>query len=83
MKGTKTKPGFISFEENIDYRIGRKVAFLINSQEGQTLSKYFNNNIPAEALQTVSTKSDVEQYLVGVINKRAKTTNRKNCYTVA
>ena len=83
VKGTKTKPGFISFEENIDYRIGRKVAFLINSQEGQTLSKYFNNNIPAEALQTVSTKSDVEQYLVGVINKRAKTTNRKNCYTVA
>ena len=80
VKGSKTKPGLISFAEDNDHRIGRKVAFLIDSKEGRSLMNYFDECIPAEAIQTYIQKSDPIKFLVGVVNKRSK---RKNCYTVA
>ena len=83
VKGSKTKPGLISFAEDNDHRIGRKVAFLIDSKEGKSLTTYFDDCIPAEAIQTYIQKSDPIKFLVGVVNKRSKTARRKNCYTVA
>ena len=83
VRGSKTKPGLISFAEDNDHRIGRKVAFLIDSKEGRSLTNYFDDCIPAEAIQTYIQKSDPVKFLVGVVNKRSKIAKRKNCYTVA
>ena len=56
---------------------------MIQSNEGECLSQYFGNNIPEEAIQSVTKKSNKRDYLIGVVNKLANKTKRKNCYTVS
>ena len=83
IKGSKRKPGLISFEEPNDYRIGRNVAFLLSSKEGQEINKYFDGNVPDNALETVVQNGKEKQYLIGVIDKQSKTKGRKDHYTVS
>ena len=83
VKGSKAKPGLISFTEDKDHRLGRKVAFLIDSKEGRSLLEYFDESIPNEAIQIYTKKSDPIKFLVGVVHKRSTKKKRKNCYTVA
>ena len=83
IKGSKTKPGMISFEEQSDYRIGRNVAFLLSSKEGQEIIKYFGGNLPDNALEKVIKNGKEKQYLIGVIDKQSKTKGRKDHYTVS
>ena len=83
VKGSKAKPGLISFTEDKDHRLGRKVAFLIDSKEGRSLLEYFDKSIPNEAIQIYTKKSDPIKFLVGVVHKRSTKKKRKNCYTVA
>ena len=83
IKGSKSKPGMISFDEQNDYRIGRYVAFLLSSKEGREIKNYFNGNVPDNALETVVKNGKEKQYLIGVIDKQSKTKGRKDHYTVS
>ena len=78
IKGSKTKPGLISFEEQSDYRIGRNVAFLLSSKEGQEIKKYFGGNVPDKALEKSMKNGKEKQYLISVIDKQSKTKGRKD-----
>ena len=63
--GKKTAPGFIGyFPEKDHHRIGRKVAFFIDSIEVLSLREYFSQLttpkvIPNEEFQTMSDKKTV------------------------
>ena len=51
--GSKKKPGFISFKDKGDYRVGRRIAFLMSSSEGEVIANYYEGNLPSEALTTI------------------------------
>ena len=83
IKGSKSKPGLITFENQGDYRVGRNIAFLLNSKEGKEIKNYFGDEIPENAIETVTKNGKKRNYLVGVVDKKSKTKGRKDHYTVA
>ena len=83
VKGSKRKPGLITFENKGDYRIGRNVAFLLTSKEGREIKNYFGGNIPENAIESVQKNGKSKNYLVGVIDKKSNVKGRKDHYTVA
>ena len=80
--GSKKKPGFISFKDKGDYRVGRRIAFLMSSSEGEVIANYYENNLPSEALTTIEKNGVKKQYIVGVVDALSSDKKRKDYYVV-
>ena len=52
-KGSKTKPGLINLSRKHDIRLGKNIAFDLDSEVGSRLNTYFDNNIPLAVINIV------------------------------
>ena len=82
-EGNKSKPGKIMRLNTIDSRLGRLVAFNMNSDIGKSIDIMFKGIIPEDAFLNVKSSTGNKKYICGVVNKQggAKKTE-KNIYTV-
>ena len=59
-KGSKTKPGLITLSQRHDIRLGKNIAFDLDSEVGSLLKFYFNDNIPSGAINIVEKDSEIK-----------------------
>ena len=82
-KGTKTKPGLITLSQKHDIRLGKNIAFDLDSEVGAQLITYFDDNIPSGAINIVEKDNEIKKYIFGVVNKVTTTKGRKSHYQIA
>ena len=82
-KGSKTKPGLITLSQKHDIRLGKNIAFDLDSEVGSQLKTYFDDNIPSGAINIVEKDNEIKKYIFGVVNKVTTTKGRKSHYQIA